>query len=223
MKHVSILTFDLEFWYNSDFIKRHLPRNCDNLDDMVLDSTNQLLILLRKNKTKATFFVLGSLAEKYPEIIVQIAKDGHEIASHGYSHKVISKLTPVEFESEIKKSVKILNDIVGKKPIGFRAPIFSLNNDTKWAIRILKKYGFRYDSSVFPSRTQPFLGGDVSSTVYPLSEEDVFLADAKGRFLELPLAVYEGIPGLKIPIAGGFYFRLFPFPILERMISYRNP
>lgn len=167
LKNKLILTFDLEFWHNSQFLKGNLLENKENLKDITAESTFPLLALLRQKNIKATFFVLGELAEKHPAIIKKISDEGHEIACHGYSHKILDELSPEKFEEEIKRSINLLENIIGKKPVGFRAPNFSLNNKTKWALDILKKYGFKYDSSIFSFKAK--------------------LSDDEGKILELPV------------------------------------
>lgn len=169
MKPRAILTFDLEFWYNSKFLKKYLPENKNQLDDCVEKPTELLLDLLNKYNQRATFFVLGEVAKKYPNLIKRISDLGHEIASHGYSHKTLYELDKKSFEKEIKLSKEIIKNITGKEPKGFRAPNFSLNKKTKWALEILKKYNFQYDSSAHPLKsfkipsqipeTPPSLGG----------------------------------------------------------------
>lgn len=202
-----ILTFDLEFWYNSEFLKDYIPKNTDGLDDKITESTVPLLKILKRHNVKATFFVLGKVAEKYPRLIRQIFNEGHEIASHGYSHKVLSELKPNEFEEEIKKSVSLLEKINGIKPIGFRAPNFSLNNKTKWALKILERNGFKYDSSIFPFKTPLYGNSKAPLTIYKISK----------NITEFPLAVYQkGM--LRIPIAGGFYFRLIPLNLYKLLL-----
>ena len=173
----AILSFDLEFWYNSEFLKKYLPPDGAGLPDLVEESLYPLLDLLSQYNIKATFFVLGRLAEKYPHLIKRIANLGHEVASHGYSHKTLRDLNEIEFEKEIKASCQIIYQIIGQKPLGFRAPNLSLNNQTKWALRILEKYNFKYDSSLSPLSTSkiegpikeilPSLGG-IYFRVFPL-------------------------------------------------------
>jgi len=150
MKPKAILTFDFEFWYNSQFLKKYLPKDKSFSGDYIEESIEPILNLLTQYNQKATFFVLGQIAEKNPEIIKRIFQAGHEIASHGYSHKLLNELEPKEFEEEIIKTNQIIEKIVNQKPIGFRAPAFSLNNQTKWALEILNKYNFQYDSSIHP-------------------------------------------------------------------------
>lgn len=152
MKPKAILTFDFEFWYNGEFLKKYQPENKDKLDDYAIESIIPLLDLLKKYNQRVTFFVLGQLAEKYPELIKKIFFHQHEIASHGYSHRVLEELGPGEFEKEILKTNQIIEDIIGQRPIGFRAANFSLTKKTKWALKILNKYDFKYDSSIYPLR-----------------------------------------------------------------------
>lgn len=150
MKRQAILTFDLEFWHNSQFLKKYLAEDKNILNDYIIESVEPILNLLNQCQQKATFFVLGQVAEKYPEIIKKIHQSGCEIASHGYSHKTLNQLQPKEFEEEIAKTNRIIETITNQKPISFRAPAFSLNNKTEWAVKILEKHNFKYDSSVSP-------------------------------------------------------------------------
>jgi len=177
MKSKAILTFDLEFWYNSKFLKKYLPKNTNQLEDYTKESISLLLDLLKKYNQQATFFVLGQLAEKYPKIIKKIADEGQEIACHGYSHMPLNELNQNKFGKELKISKNILKNIIGKEPKGFRAPNFSLNKKTKWALGILKKYNFQYDSSSHPlkpfkasgqfQQIPPSLGG-IYFRIFPL-------------------------------------------------------
>ena len=205
-----ILTFDLEFWYNSEFLKKYLPNNQERLKDYVPEAIFPLLELLKKFNIKATFFVLGKVAEKYPEIIKKISSEGHEIASHGYSHRTLNSLDQEEFEKEIRLSVELLEKITGKKPIGFRAPDFTLSNKTKWVLEILGKYGFKYDSSIFPFKTQLYGSLKAPLGIYKISKENVFEVDNNSKITEFPLAVYKKAK-IRIPVGGGFYFRFIPF------------
>jgi len=214
MRNEVILTFDLEFWYNSEFLKKYLPNNQERLKDYVPEAIFPLLKLLKKFNIKATFFVLGKVAEKYPGIIKKIYSEGHEIASHGYSHKTLNSLDREEFEKEIILSVELLEKITGKRPIGFRAPDFTLSNKTKWVLEILEKYGFKYDSSIFPFRTPLYGSSKAPLRIYKISKEDVYKIDETSKIIEFPLTVYQKLK-VRIPVAGGFYFRFIPFPIYK--------
>ncbi len=143
------MTFDLEFWHNSGFLKKYLPKDKNFSKDYIIESTEPILDLLNKYGHKATFFVLGRVAEKYPELIKKINNSGHEIGSHGYSHCSFFELNEEKLEKEIEITNTILKKITGKNPKGFRAPNFSLGEKTKWALKIIKKH-FQYDSSLNP-------------------------------------------------------------------------
>lgn len=186
----AILTFDLEFWHNSKFLKKYLPENINQVEDYIKESIEPLLSLLDKHHQRATFFVLGEVAEKYPEIIKEISKSGHEIASHSYSHKPLWDLGKKDFEKEIELSKNILKNIIDKDPKGFRAPNFSLNKKTKWALRILKKHNFQYDSSLHP----------LSPSLSP--------SKIRGQIAEIP------------PSLGGIYFRILPLKLYLFLIKY---
>ncbi len=144
------LTFDLDFWHSGQFLKKYLPKDKNLLEDFVEEPTLPLLDLLEKYNQKATFFVLGQIAQKYPQLIKKISQGGHEIASHGYSHRILKQLGSDDFEKEILKTNQIIEENINQRPIGFRAPNFSLNRKTNWAFKILEKHGFKYDSSIHP-------------------------------------------------------------------------
>jgi polysaccharide deacetylase family protein (PEP-CTERM system associated) len=177
-----------------------------------------LLDLLDKYDTKATFFVLGSLAEKYPELVAQIHEKGHEIGSHGYCHTNLHELGRAKFEEEIRKSLAS----IGKyKPKGYRAPTFSLDNRTRWALPLLEKYGFIYDSSIFPIRTHLCGLPEAPLGIYRPANDDITKNDPEGKILEMPMTVVKEM-GKNIPISGGFYFRALPLWYLKRGIRKVN-
>lgn len=200
------LCVDLEEWWCSEFLTKYLP---EEKEEQVVEAVMPLLELLDKHNTKATFFVLGIVAEKHPELISAIHEKGHEIASHGYSHKTLYELGEEKFEEEIEKSVRLLKSITGEKPIGFRAPSFSLDNSTKWALKVLIENGFKYDASIFPIKTN--LYGVPKAPLYPYRPllEDVTKEDTNSSIIEFPMTVLK--LGINIPVAGGFYLRVLPF------------
>jgi len=200
-----MFTVDLEEWYCDKIFPGFNP---DKSKDYVIRSTRPLLRLLEKYNIKAIFFVLGSILDKHPDLIKEIHEKGHEIASHGYSHKTLFKLTPDEFEKEIVKSRKMIHKITGKYPKWFRAPSFSLSNKTKWALPILKKHGFKYDSSIFPFESRYYGVNGCPQEPYMINFDDVRKKKDCG-IKEYPIQI---IKILKIPyiITGGFYFRLYP-------------
>ncbi|MCX6731736.1 MAG: polysaccharide deacetylase family protein [Candidatus Parcubacteria bacterium] len=218
---VNILQIDVEDWYcDLDF------KSWESREDRILQSTNKVLTLLKERNTKATFFILGYIAERFPQLVKKIKEEGHEIASHGYNHTPITKRTPPEFEEDLLKSIRILEKISGDKIWGYRAPQFSVVEKTSWAIGILKKNGLRYDSSVFPVKLPLYsIYGVPDAPLFPyrISLSDIKKEDPKENFLEFPLSVYR-IPILKrnIPIAGGFYLRFFPYGFISHAIKKIN-
>jgi len=201
MQTINALSIDWEYWWCNKFLGKVAKKETES----IVESSIRLLNLLDKYNTKATFFILGITAEKHPEIVEEIFKKGHEIASHGYSHKSLFKLEKKEFEIEIKKSLNILKKYDIK---GFRAPYFSINNSNKWVFEILKKYGFRYDSSIYPTNLtyNGILGAPLY--IYKPSNHDVRRHNPKGKIIEFPLTCTKF--GTNIPIAGGFSLRILP-------------
>jgi peptidoglycan-N-acetylglucosamine deacetylase len=211
------LVVDLEHWYSPELLRDYLP--AQNIDQDI-ESIEPILALFDKYNVKATFAILGSVAEKHPELIKEIYNRGHEIASHAYSHKMLHELGKEGFEEEIKRSVELLSSITGEKPIGFRAPSFSIDNSTKWAFEILEKYGFKYDASIFPAKTMLYGEPDAPVFIYRPSKEDVTKHDPKGKIIEFPMTVLKF--GTNIPLAGGFYMRVLPSWLLKFGIKYVN-
>jgi polysaccharide deacetylase family protein (PEP-CTERM system associated) len=201
------LSIDLEFWWCNEFLNGYLPRD---REDMFMESLRPLFASLDAFNVKATFFVLGAVAEKYPEVVHEIHRSGHEIACHAYSHKPLYSLDRREFEGELSRSLELLADY---NPVGFRAPSFSLDNRTKWALLSLEKYGFQYDSSIFPVRTQLYGVPDAPVGIYRPSRDDVTVHDPDGPIIEFPLSIVR--LGINIPISGGFYLRSLPKQVLS--------
>ena len=176
-----------------------------------------ILKLLREHGVTATFFVVGELAERFPDLMGKIIGEGHEVAFHGWSHLPLWKLSHEVFREETKR-------FKGRVPEceGFRAPSFSLNNDTKWALKVLKDEGFRYDSSVFPSWT-PLYGiyGAPLKPYYPSLMDISREGNEDYGILEFPLAIYNFF-GVRFPIAGGFWLRIWDIDIVKRGIKKMN-
>lgn len=200
MKHV--LSFDVEDWF-------HLV-DIPGLDDastwgdrvsIVEEKTDFILGLLDEFDTKATFFMLGWIAERYPSLARRIAEAGHEISSHSYWHRRVYELTPKEFYADLKRSVDVLEDQTGKKIQGFRAPSFSITPGTEWAFDVIKEVGLEYDASLFPAKRGH--GG------YLCEQESHILDTAGGALSELPMSVADVGP-LRVPFSGGGYLRVLP-------------
>ena len=211
----NIMTFDIEDWYHANYEEVD-SSVCATYEERVQEPTRKILQLLKKTKTSATFFVLGHVAERFPKLISEIADEGHEVASHGYNHKLVYKQTREEFIEDIGKSKHILENIIGEKIIGYRAPSWSVSvSKTPWAWKSLKDVGFLYDSSIFPFKT--FLYGDGKSNPY---SHEIYLEGNK--------SIYEAPPSIikffnaRFPFSGGFYFRLLPLKVIEFGIRRLN-
>jgi polysaccharide deacetylase family protein (PEP-CTERM system associated) len=198
------ISIDLEDWFCvhnlSGVIK---PADWDNCELRVRESTERVLRLFNKHQTRATFFVLGWVAERIPDLIKSIDAQGHEIAVHGYNHLLLTEISPKEFEDDLAKALEAIDRCgVKTRPIGFRAPSFTIVEKTKqWALPILEKYQFKYDSSVFPIGFHPDYGvADSPLSPYMITD----------RLHEFPMSCLE-LFGKRLPFGGGGYFRLFPY------------
>lgn len=178
----------------------------------------KILKLLREYSVIATFFIVGEIAEKYPEVVKIIKEEGHEVAFHGWSHEPLWRLSPERFRDELRKF-----KIIYPKCMGFRAPSFSLNNKTKWALKVLAEEGFKYDSSIFPTWTP--LYGVYGAPLYPYypSISNITRGGTANSvsIIEFPLAVYS-LCKLRIPIAGGFWLRLWNINLIIKGIRKLN-
>jgi polysaccharide deacetylase family protein (PEP-CTERM system associated) len=207
-----IITVDLEDWFQVSNLRSFTKgKNWEEFPLRVKTGTEVLLSLFSKYNVKATFFVLGWIAKQLPSLINDIAAQGHEIASHGISHKSINELSHEQLVSELSQSKKLLEEITGKQIYGFRAPNFSIN---KLLIQELKNCGYIYDSSYNNfsfNKRYGLLEGDW------LPEADSFLRNSNG-LIELPISNMN-IKKFPIPMGGGAYFRLWPTFIFEKAVS----
>ena len=204
----------MEEWYHAEFLKNKAPTN---KEERVTKSLDKTLQLLREHDVNATFFVVGELAEKHPSIIEKINEDNHEVAFHGYHHELLSESNPQKLQMEIKN----FNLLLSNKCVGYRAPSFSLSNKTKWALKVLEDAGYKYDSSVFPTKTPLYGVWGAPTRPYKPSFEDVAKEDEYSKLWEFPPLVYTLTP-FRIPMAGGFYLRFFPANLVKRAIKKAN-
>jgi len=198
------MSIDLEDWFCVHNLSGVIKRaDWDKCELRVFESTRRILNLLEKHQTHATFFVLGWVAERLPELILEIEEKGHEIAVHGYDHLLLTEITPGEFEDDLAKSLATLKGCgVKQTPLGFRAPSFTVvENTRKWALETLERHGFKYDSSVFPVGFHPDYGvADAPLAPYKITD----------KLYEFPMSCLE-VFGRRLPFSGGGYFRLFPY------------
>jgi polysaccharide deacetylase family protein (PEP-CTERM system associated) len=207
---LNALTIDVEEWFHVCGI--------EGIDGLTLErrlrgSVDRLLAVLDASQVKATFFVLGSLAAAEPDVVKEIAAQGHEIASHGYSHALVHSLTPDAFRDELRRTADTLGQLTGCQPRGFRAPQWSLSRDrTPWAFDILLAEGYHYDSSCTPL---PFIGNKHGQRIPWRIELD------HGTLWEIPPLVTPSWIG-NLPTGGGWGFRFFPQWLIERTIRSLN-
>jgi polysaccharide deacetylase family protein (PEP-CTERM system associated) len=199
------LTVDVEDYFHvSAFSKSINPANWDQYECRVEQNTNKLLGLFDEHNTKATFFVLGWVAERYPQLVRDIASEGHEIACHGYSHQLVYNQTPEIFREETSKSKALLEDQAQKPVNGYRAASYSITNDSLWALDTLLDLGFVYDSSIFPIHHDRYGIPGAPRKPYMIQ------APGGGSLAEFPLSTRK-VMGYRLPVSGGGYFRLFPY------------
>lgn len=209
------LTIDLEDWYHTlDF---NFPiETWNSYEDRVNVGASLLLDLLDKYNIKATFFILGYVAQNHVGLVKRICEKGHEIASHGTWHKLVYKQSKEEFREDVANSKKILEDITGKEVNIFRASSWSISEDTLWALEVLQKEGYKCDSSIQPFKTP--LSGINNMPVKPFYP---IIGEKKLDILEFPPTVLK-MGGMKIPFCGGLYLRVMPYKFIEKAINIVN-
>jgi len=219
MKNKNLISVDFEEWYTSAYLRHHVKKETS----MIKEATRPILDLFEKHNTTATFFVIGSVAEKHPDAIEEIQDRGHEIASHGYSHKPLFWISKDEFREEVKKTNKILRNITKEKVIGFRAPYCSIDRKRSWGIDVLRQEGFKYDSSIFPIKTPLYGAPGAPFSPYKPSRKDIYKHDESEKLVEYPLTIYKAFGGiLNIPICGGFYGRILPAGLIKTLAKKLN-
>ncbi|MCB8817237.1 XrtA system polysaccharide deacetylase [Desulfosporosinus shakirovi] len=211
----NILTIDLEEWFHANY-HDDVFDNQKSYKVRIIQNTERLLSLFDENNAQATFFVLGYVAEKHPQLIRDIAAAGHEIASHGYAHQLIYKQTPSEFEEDVSQAKQLVEDIIGTSVKGYRAPSWSITPQSLWAWEILQDLGFVYDASVFPIET--YLYGLPTAPRFPYHPK---YNGKILKLLEVPSSTVR-LLNKNIPFAGGFYFRALPYPVISQCIKTVN-
>jgi polysaccharide deacetylase family protein (PEP-CTERM system associated) len=212
----NILTVDVEDWFHICDIEHILPSSCwDRCENRVLANVEKILTLFSQLKVKATFFVLGYVAERTPEVVKMIHGEGHEIASHGYGHVQVYKQSEEEFLQDVLQSKTLIEGMTGERVVGYRAPQWSIckgRRDSYWALGLLVQNGFIYDSSIAPLR---FIGipnapmtPNIVSTPY-------------GEIKEFPPLAMRSPLG-NLPIGGGWGLRIFPYRSIQRTINELN-
>lgn len=210
MDHGSIvLSFDVEEHHRIEAAVGYdcpKPRQAEYADRMEV-MTRRLLDLLAESDARATFFIVGQIALKFPKLIRDIDEAGHEVACHSWSHQRVHRFTPASFAEDLRKSKEILEQASGHEVRGFRAPTFSIVRQTAWAIDVLVDEGFTYDSSIFPVRHDRYGIPDAPRSPF-------YARGVRNSLLELPPVTLRCM-FFNVPVAGGGYFRLFPLGLLK--------
>jgi polysaccharide deacetylase family protein (PEP-CTERM system associated) len=202
-----LLSFDLEDWHQ--LVHRRYGRtDWDQRHPAFERQVDVILALLDELGARATFFVLGITAARYPDVVRRLADGGHELACHGYAHTRVYTQSRDEFRDDVERALETIESAAGRRPVAYRAPAFSINRSTPWAYEVLAELGFRCDSSQYDSPRIP----DRIASVPP---EPFRLEIGDGRTLwELPVPVWH-----RIPIGGGSYWRVLPTPVIRRALG----
>ena len=208
------MTVDVEDYFQVSAFEKHIDRaDWDRLPHRVEQNTHRILDLFNEHDVKATFFTLGWVAERYPDLIKRMVNEGHELASHGYSHVRVTQQTPAEFRADVIKTKMLLEDLSGVVIKGYRAASYSINESNMWALKILEETGHLYSSSIYP----------VKHDLYGVPDAPRFSFRPHGDsgILEIPITTIE-LFGKKLPCGGGGFFRLYPYPFSRWAINRIN-
>jgi len=201
------LTVDVEDYFHVAALAPNIDRDSwSSRESRVVGNTQKLLALFEEFDVRGTFFVLGWVAERYPQLVRDIAARGHEIACHGFSHRLVYEQSPEEFYEETLRAKKLLEDITGSAIAGYRAASYSIVRESLWALDILVELGFVYDSSIFPVRHDRYGIPNAERAPHRMS------TPAERSIVEWPLST-ASILGFRLPVAGGGYFRLLPYQL----------
>ena len=200
---LNAFTVDVEDYFQvQSFADRIDPRRWDDYESRVVGNTHKMLRILDGHQVRGTFFVLGWVADRFPQLVRDIQRSGHDIGCHSYWHQLIYRMTPDEFREDLVLARKTIEDISGEPVVAYRAPSFSVTNDSLWALDILIEEGFQYDSSIFPVHHDKYGIPDAERFPHRVEKEG-------GSLWEFPPSVHR-LFNVNIPIAGGGYFRLYP-------------
>ena len=201
---VNAMSVDVEDYFQVSAFDTIVSRaSWDTRESRVVQNTDRLLDLFARHGVRATFFVLGWVAERFPALVRDIAARGHEIASHGYHHQLLYTLTPEQFREDVRSAKAALESASGGAVVGYRAPSFSIINSSLWALDVLMEEGYIYDASIFPVHHDRYGIPDAKRHVHRLERP-------AGPIIEVPASTVR-VGGVNLPIAGGGYFRLLPY------------
>lgn len=199
------MSVDIEDYFQVHALEPHFPRaRWDEIPARVDRNIDRTLDLFARHDVRATFFILGWVAQRYPEHVRRIAAAGHEIASHGFAHHRVTELSPEEFRRDLADTRAALEDLAGQRVRGYRAPSYSVGEGNRWALDVLEEEGYDYSSSIYPIHHDHY--------GMPEAPRHAFRPAREGRLLELPITTCEW-GGRRMPCGGGGYFRLYPYAL----------
>jgi polysaccharide deacetylase family protein (PEP-CTERM system associated) len=211
MADLNALTFDIEDYFHVSAFQSSVPKSeWNRYESRVERNTSKLLEILGTSGVHATFFVLGWVAERFPQLVKSIHAAGHEVSCHGYSHEMLTQLNPVTFRDDVRRAKALLEDLIGGRVLGYRAPSFTVVQKTMWALPIMVEEGFVYDSSIVPIRHDRYGMPHANPVCHRL-------LTSAGSIWEIPPSTVD-FCGMRLPIAGGGYFRLFPYRLSRRLL-----
>ena len=208
-----LLGIDFEDWYHPQLVSPYVPE--EKRIPTMFKGLDKILDLLRKNDSRATFFLVGEILENNPEIVDKILSEKHEIGFHTMKH---TRLDSKNFQSIFKQELNQFEKIVSRKVFGFRAPTFSLNEKSSWVIDELVNAGYKYDSSIVPAKTSMYGFASAEKSPYRITSNNLVKNTSNGVLIEFPLLVTKFL-GKTIPAAGGFYLRFLPCGIIKNAIQ----
>ena len=212
---VNAMSIDVEDYFHVSVFDGIVPRSeWDRMESRVCANTERLLDIFDEYRVRGTFFVLGWVGERHPGLVRRIAERGHEVASHGYAHRLVYDQTHAAFREDVRRAKALLEDACGRPVAGYRAPSYSITPRSLWAIDVLIEEGYRYDSSIFPIRHDRY--------GIPVSDRRPYRIDrTAGTLIEVPgSTTHTG--GVNLPVAGGGYFRILPYKWTRWGISRVN-
>jgi polysaccharide deacetylase family protein (PEP-CTERM system associated) len=208
------MTIDVEDYFQVSAFAPHIPRESwPSMTCRVERNVERILALLRERDVKATFFTLGWIAERYPQVVRAIVDEGHELASHGYGHLRASDQSAEEFRDDITRSKAVLEDISGQQVLGYRAPSFSIGTGNLWALDMLRNVGYRYSSSIYPIQHDHY--------GMPDAPRFAFYPNGEDGLLEVPITTVR-MMDRNLPAGGGGYFRFFPYAVSRWFLNKVN-
>ena len=206
------LTIDVEDYFQVSAFAPYIRRDeWDTRECRVERNVGRILELLAERDVKATFFTLGWVAERYPQLVKRIVLGGHELASHGYAHQRASDLSQAAFNEDVTRAKALLEDLGGRPVLGYRAPSFSIGSSNLWAFDVLARAGYRYSSSIYP----------IAHDHYGMPDSPRFAYRLANDLLEVPVTTLR-VGGRNLPSSGGGYFRLLPYAVSRWMIGRVN-